>query len=190
MSYKTLTQVLLFIILLIILFYYYNKIYEFQNFNDQEELKLNSENLNESTELKNVTYETKALDGTQYLINSKSGEFLSEKKNTVFLKDVTILIKLTNSDEIILVSKEGFYDTENNSIKLVDEVRLNYLDHVVESKKFDIFFNKNLIEAYDNLRYKGPNYKLIADKSIIDLVNRDIKIFMFDNSKVKILKAG
>ena len=52
------------------------------------------------------------------------------------------------------------------------------------------FLKKNLVEAYDNLRYKGTNYNLIVDKASINLFNRNIEIFMFDQSKVKVLNTN
>ena len=106
------------------------------------------------------------------------------------MKNVKTSIILTNDEEIILVSKKGLYDLDKSIINFINEVRLDYLDHKIESEKLDVFFKENLVEAYDNLRYKGTNYDLIADKASINLFNRNIEIFMFDQSKIKILNTN
>ena len=61
---------------------------------------------------------------------------------------------------------------------------------ICNSSQLDVFFKENLVEAYDNLRYRGTNYDLIADKASINLFNRNIEIFMFDQSKVKVLNTN
>ena len=50
------------------------------------------------------------------------------------------------------------------------------------------FFTESKLEAYNNLVYRNSDINLIADKVELDLLTKNTKIFMFDNSKVKIIK--
>lgn len=190
MSSKTLIQIFLISLSLCLSFYFYLKISEPKKNYDNQKIDSNSIHSDDAPELKNISYESKSLDGTQFIINAESGEFLDEKKNRVFMKNVKTSIILTNGEEIILVSKNGLYDLDKSIINFINQVRLDYLDHKIESEKLDVFFKENLVEAYDNLRYKGTNYDLIADKASINLFNRNIEIFMFDQSKVKVLNTN
>ena len=190
MSYKTLIQIFLIFLALYLSFYFYLKISEPKKKHDNQKIESNSIHSNDSPELKNITYESKSLDGTKFIINAESGEFLDEKKNRVFMKNVKTTIILTNGDKIILVSNEGLYDLDKSIINFISQVRLDYLDHKIESEKLDVFFKENLVEAYNNLRYIGKNYNLIADKASIDLFSRNIEIFTFDQSKVKVLNTN
>ena len=190
MNSKTLIQIFLISLSLCLSFYFYLKISEPKKNYDNQKIDSNSIHFDDAPELKNISYESKSLDGTQFIINAESGEFLDEKKNRVFMKNVKTSIILTNGEEIILVSKKGLYDLDKSIINFTNQVRLDYLDHKIESEKLDVFFKENLVEAYDNLRYKGTNYDLIGDKASINLFNRNIEIFMFDQSKVKVLNTN
>ena len=50
------------------------------------------------------------------------------------------------------------------------------------------FFTDSKLEAYNNLVYRNSEIDLKADKVELDLLTKNSKIFMFDNSKVKIIK--
>ena len=62
---------------------------------------------------------------------------------------------------------------------------LDYLDHKLNAKNIDIFFEDSKLEAYNDLIYKNLDINLIADKVEMDLLTKDSKIFMFDNSQSK-----
>ena len=47
----------------------------------------------------------------------------------------------------------------------------------------DILFDKNLAALYENLIYENNKTKLQADRLEIDLISKNSKIFMYDNSK-------
>ena len=67
-------------------------------------------------------------------------------------------------------------------------MELDYLNHRINSDNIDIFFTESKLEAYNNLVYRNSDINLIADKVELDLLTKNTKIFMFDNSKVKIIK--
>ena len=43
-----------------------------------------------------------------------------------------------------------------------------------------MFLSKNLITVYNNVKYKGIEGFLIADKVAIDILKNEANIFMFD----------
>ena len=52
------------------------------------------------------------------------------------------------------------------------------------------FFQKNLIEAFDDLTYKNSDIIMLADKIEIDLLTKKSKIYNFNNSNVIIKKKN
>ena len=101
---------------------------------------------------------------------------------------VSAKINLKNGNIIFLNSKNAIYNTVNNDTKFYNDVELRYLDHKINSNNLDISFQNNKLEAYNDLVYRNLDVNLIADKAEIDLLTQDSKIYMFDNSQVKIIK--
>ena len=93
-----------------------------------------------------------------------------------------------NGNIIFLDSKNAIYNTVNNDTKFYNDVELRYLDHKINSNNLDISFQNNKLEAYNNLVYRNLDVNLIADKAEMDLLTQNSKIYMFDNSQVKIIK--
>ena len=59
-------------------------------------------------------------------------------------------------------------------------------DNVITSDNLDLYMSKNLITAYNNVRYNGTKGFLIADKVDLDMLNNEVNIFMFEKKdKVK-----
>ena len=101
---------------------------------------------------------------------------------------VTAQINLKNGKTIFLKSENAIYNTLNSDTNFFNEVELRYLSHKVNSNNLDISFQNNKLEAYNDLVYKNLNVSLLADKAEIDLITQNSKIYMFDNSQVKIIK--
>ena len=65
---------------------------------------------------------------------------------------------------------------------------LSHLIHKATSENLDISFNDNLASMYNNIIYKKPGTQLNADRLEIDLISKNTKIFMDDESeKIKII---
>jgi len=80
MSYKTLIQIFLISLSLCLSFYFYLMISESRKNYSNQKIDSNSIHSDYAPELKNISYESKSLDGTQFIINAETGEFLDEKK--------------------------------------------------------------------------------------------------------------
>jgi len=122
------------------------------------------------------------------LIKSDSGTFSEENKEEIFMINVSAKINLKNGTTIFLESKNAIYNTVTNDTNFYNEVKLIYLDHKINSNNLDISFKNNKLEAYNDLVYTNLDVNLVADKAELDLLTLDSKIYMFDNSQVKIIK--
>ena len=102
--------------------------------------------------------------------------------------NVEAKIILVNGAIVTLMSETARYNSFNSNTKFIKNVKLEYLDHKINSDNIDVIFTKSKIEAYNNLIYKNSDIILSADKVELDLFTKNIKISMFNNSKVKIIK--
>ena len=140
--------------------------------------------------IKNIEYKSEDEKGNFYIIKSKEGEFKDQKNDIIFMTDVTAIMRLKDKTTIKLSSLNAKYNIINNNTNFFNNVNLNYLNHNVVAKNIDIFFKDSRLEAYNDLVYRNLDLSLISDKVEIDLITKNSKIFMFDDKKVKVLKAN
>ena len=191
MKYKTLLQVSLVALAFIVSSFFYLKYFSQskslvttkQNVSNDNELNSSSGNT-----VKNISYESNDDNGNNYIIKSEFGNFNINNKDEIFMTVVSAKINLKNGNIIFLDSKNAIYNTVNNDTKFYNDVELRYFDHKINSNNLDISFQNNKLEAYNNLVYRNLDVNLIADKAEMDLLTQNSKIYMFDNSQVKIIK--
>ena len=192
MNNKTIFQVFLILFVLFLsIFFYINYFYkkDTELVSNQDEIR--STNFSESpdtTTIKEILYESYDNEGNKFTIKSKSGTFDEKKKDEINMINVEAKIDLANGTFIRLVSDTAKYNSSNSNTKFIKNVRLGYLEHKINSNNINVIFTESKIEAYNNLIYRNSDIKLSADKVELDLITKNTKIFMFDNSKVKIIK--
>ena len=192
MNNKTIFQVflILFVLFLSIFFYinyFYKKDTELVSKKDEIAITNFSESQDVTT-IKEILYESYDNEGNKFTIKSKSGTFDEKKIYEINMINVEAKIDLANGTFIRLVSDTAKYNSSNSNTKFIKNVRLGYLGHKIYSDNIDVIFTESKIEAYNNLLYRNSDIKLSADKVELDLITKNTKIFMFDNSKVKIIK--
>ena len=192
MNNKTIFQVflILFVLFLSIFFYinyFYKKDTELVSKKDEIAITNFSESQDVTT-IKEILYESYDNEGNKFTIKSKSGTFDEKKMDEINMINVEAKIDLANGTFIRLVSDTAKYNSSNSNTKFIKNVRLGYLGHKINSDNINVIFTESKIEAYNNLIYRNSDIKLSADKVELDLITKNTKIFMFDNSKVKIIK--
>ena len=192
MNNKTIFQVfLILLVLLLSIFFYFNYFYKKDTKLKSKQDEIANTNLSESTvgtTIKEILYESYDNNGNKFIIKSKSGTFDEKKKDEINMINVKAKIVLANGTFITLVSDAAEYNSLNSNTKFIKNVGLKYLGHKINSDNIDVIFTESKIEAYNNLIYKNSDIKLSADKVELDLITKNTKILMFDNSKVKIIK--
>ena len=181
MSSKSLIQsgiiLLITIILLVNYLIFFNK--------NENLVKINNTKINNNVDNKILDLKYNAIDedGNSYVIESAAGKVSEKEKNLLILEKVTGVIKLKNSEDIIILSDFANYNKNTLDTYFYDNVRLIYGEHSIDSNElFMNYIDKN-INIKNNVRYKGLNNKLYADIVEIDLVTKFSKIYMLDKQK-------
>jgi hypothetical protein len=190
MNYKIVIQLLLLTLVIFLIFYFYK-----DYLNEQNQITLNELNNNidiiglQNNVVKDIEYKRiYNSTGDEFLIKAFYGEFIDDNNEIIILTGVNALINRNDGSSAYIKSDKAKYDTINNNTNFTNNVELTYLDNKINSNFLDIIFSQNLIQAYGNLVYQNIDYKLFADKIELDIDTKNTKIFMFDNSKVKIKK--
>ena len=191
MRYKTLFQVFLIFLALSISSIFYFKYFHKKNTSkiiNVGEKKVDKDDITIGNTVKDILYESIDSEGNNYVINSDFGTFSDRNQEEILMTNVTAKIIFKNGNQVDLKSNRAKYNTVNSNTNFFDNVYLKFLNHSINSDNIDVLFTDSKLEAYNNLVYRNSDVNLMADKMELDLLTKNSKIFMLDNSKVKIIK--
>ena len=140
-------------------------------------------------EIEKLSYFSEDFKGNQYNIIAKSASSKTQKNENTLLVGVTAEINFINKDKFLINSNFAEYNQSNNNTIFKGEVNIIYSIYKMNSQVVNLDFEQNLIEIYENVVFKSINNKLYADKVIIDMNNKNLKILMKDK-KDNILITG
>ena len=181
MSSKSLIQSGIVLLIAIILFVNYLIFFK----KNDNLVKINEANIDKNVDNKILDLKYNAIDenGNSYIIESESGKVAEKEKDVLVLEEVTGIIKILNSEDVIIISDFANYNKVTLDTYFYGNVRLSYDGHLIDSDElFMEYFDKN-ISVKNNVRYEGYNNKLYADILEIDLVSKFSKIYMLDKQK-------
>ena len=142
-----------------------------------------------ANELTNVEYNSTDRYGNTFYLNAERAYISLEAKpdNKVSLESVVSIINLKNKGIINIYSTYATYDKLNHNTLFSENVKIEYLDNLIESENLDVLFTKNLSTIYSNVVYKNNNLNLSTDIILIDMESGDIKLKMLNNNKVNLI---
>ena len=179
MSTKSLIQsVIIFVIITIIYF-----IYTFFLNKDQEIINLSKIDTNMDNKILDLKYNAIDDEGNSYIIESKSGKVSESDKSILILKEVIGVIRVKNTENIIIVSDFAEYNKTTFNTYFYDNVKLTYDGHLINSDTLFMNYVDKNINIKNKVIYQGYNNKLLADIVEIDLVTKLSKIYMLDKEK-------
>ena len=179
MSTKSLIQSVIILVIITIVYFIYNF---FLN-KDQEVINLSKIDTNMDNKILDLKYNAIDEEGNSYIIESKSGKVSEKDKSILILKEVIGVIRVKNTENIMIVSDFAEYNKTTFNTYFYDNVKLTYDGHLINSDTlFMNYVNKN-INIKNNVVYQGDNNKLLADMVEIDLVTKLSKIYMLDKEK-------
>ena len=181
MKKKIFIQVVL--ILLIICFSYF--LYKKYFFLDMADNKIvNDRSIKKDDNMNvinNLNYNSSDAEGRSYNIKAESGSMDILDNQVIKMNNVIANIGLEDGELMTITSDFAKYNTITYETKFISNVVSKYLDHNILSESLIIDFNKNILEASNEMTYKNSNTIMRADILKIDLLTKDIKISNYDN---------
>ena len=203
MGKKTLIQIILLIFLIVITFLFF-KVY----YNSNSDTSLNKENLIEKNKeikevkrdeknlIQNISYTANNNKGDVYLLLAETGEIYLDNPDLMFLTKVDGKITLKDGEIITVNSDFANFNTKTFETTFINNVIVKKSDEVVTGAELYLVLeekvnkalksnqeDKNLIRVSRNVFYTKPGYTLSADILEIDLITKNIKIYMTDKYK-------
>tara|TARA_Y100000590_G_scaffold460712_1_gene620682 strand:+ start:44 stop:676 length:633 start_codon:yes stop_codon:yes gene_type:complete len=141
------------------------------------------------TIIENIEYVAMDISGNKFEINAKEGKTSSRNYDEIFLKEVVATIWLQNSEKIIITSNLANYNKNTIETIFKDNVKLNYINHEIESNKLHLLFQDKMATITNNVVYTGNNTNLYTDNIEIDFKTKKTKIFMNEKNKKVFVKS-
>ena len=201
---KIFFQVSLLCIIFVISFLFYNS-YFLENKsiakkkNNSEDNKINSlevinnnqplnsdENEIKNNQIKNLLYKVDYAESGKYEIKAKLSKLnYVGGVEEVSMSDVSAFIVDKNANRIDIKSDTALLNSATYKTSFSGAVNIKYLDNIITSNKLDFNFEENFILISENILYKNINTKIKADNVKINLLTKEIQVFM-NNSQDKI----
>ena len=177
--------ILFFFFCLVLFVFYFGKFYNKEN--KTETVLPEIENIESSNLLSELNFSSKDDSGNIYTLTAQEGEIDFENNDVIFLKKIKATIKLNNSEEILISSDFGKYNTKNSDTIFSKNVLISHLDNQVKSDYLEFSIEKNLMTISKNVSLSTPEYALNADVIEMNINTRKVEIFMLEGlKKVKI----
>ena len=137
--------------------------------------------------IENVKYVGTNNKGIFFELNAAIAVVNHDEPNISQLQDVFVVIKLSDLRTIHIRSDKAVFNKISNDCEFFGNVEITEQDNIITSDNLDLYMSKNLITAYNNVKYNGIKGFLIADKVDIDILKNEANIFMFEkNDKVQV----
>ncbi len=196
MNVKSAIQLLILLILVIFLFFFIKNTFfatdqNIINLDLEKEREINQLDLdkNVSNVIVNLSYRSVDSNGNEYLLNADSGETTEEDANIIILKKVKAVIKLKNKSSIYIYSEFAKYNSKNFNTFFYENVKGEYENNNIICDNLDLLIKDNLAILYNNVNIISNNSSANADQIILNLLNGNINIKMFDKKdKIKVIK--
>ena len=168
---------IIFLILISLLFYnfFFKKKIQTENvIIIQENLESSQNNI-----IRNLEYNINLSNGNKYFITAESG-VLSYNNNIETVDMTNPIAEITYADNTLITisSNKAIYNNNNYNSFFRENVKINYSNNLIYADKMNLNFIENKIIIFENVKYIGPYGKLKTDNIGIDLLTKEIQIYM------------
>ena len=193
MNRKIYIQFFLLLLILIIItsiyLIYFNK--SEKNYVETVEENISDKNIKGSDDLiSEMKYFSEDNKGNKFEIKSDYGFINPEQSNLISMNKVKAVVYLSNGEVIYINSDKAEYNNINNDTIFNGSVEMDYQDHKINAENLDLSFENSFATLYDNVKYKSKFSHLIADKVLIDLINKNTKIQMNDENSNILVRSN
>ena len=203
MERKTLIQIFLFLILILITYLTFNFYYIKKVSTDLEEVNNSKSNISKSTlvgkdVIQDIKYSSNNNKGDIYEILADFGESDIENGELMFLTNVTGKVIFQNKSSIMLTSNFANFNTKTFETTFITDVVVVRDEETITGDELYLVLDKeegnkekeeNFIKISRNVIYKKPGYNLKADILEVDLITKNIKIYMLGKNKKILAKT-
>ena len=196
MNVKIAIQFLILLILLVFLFFFIKNSFLSENQNvidltSDKNIRTSELDLKEniSNIIENLNYKSFDGRGNEYILTADFGEISDENEDIIILKKVNGIIKLKDKSHININADFAKYNSKNFDTYFYTNVVGTFEDNKIHCENLDLLVKDSLAVLYNNINFLNYDLTAKADRILLNLLNGDVNIKMFDKKKkIKIIK--
>ena len=156
---------------------------DFQKVDDRDQ-PTSFENL-ESTSFENLEYRGLYDLDKPFKVKSKEAYILNEEPDIVYMKNMYVILYLSDSRIVEITSLKGRYNKKNYNCFFEQDVLAVDGETIITAENLDLLATKNIIEAYNNVNLDNATGSLQADKINYNFDTKHFKVSMFSDKAIK-----
>ena len=136
--------------------------------------------------IQKANFVTKGDNGVLFEISSDSAKTLTNDPNINYMENVNATITFLNGEKIFIKSDKANFNQYSSNSNFEGNTKIDYNENTILCENLDVNISENLISLYNNIEFNDLEKIVYADQMNINLINKQTKVFMFDeNKKVK-----
>ena len=177
---KIVIKIILFFLILLICFFFYKKYFTTKEDIVEDISKDQIENTeNPNNLIKNLKYNVKFENRTQYTITSNLSEITyQDGEEIVLMQTVKAIFKDKDGSILEIISDKAEFNNSTYNTNFNKNVKITYLDNSIQSEKLLLNFEENVVTISDNIIYEGIQGLMKTDNIKIDLISKSVEVFM------------
>lgn len=177
---KIVIQIILFFLILLICFFFYKKYFTTKEDIAEDISKDQIENTeNPNNLIKNLKYNVKFENRTQYTITSNLSEITyQDGEEIVLMQTVKAIFKDKDGSILEIISDKAEFNNSTYNTDFSNNIKITYLDNSIQSEKLLLNFEENVVTISDNIIYEGIQGLMKTDNIKIDLISKSVEVFM------------
>ena len=173
--------------LIVATYFYYpsikkDKILKNQSVNkDSQKVK----NIDQSTSFENLEYKGLYDLDKPFRVKSKEAYILNQEPDIVYMKNMHVILYLSDNRVVEITSLRGRYNKENYNCFFEQDVLATDGEIIITAKNLDLLATENIMKIYNDVNLDNNTSFLQADKIDYNFKTKYFKVSMFDDKAIK-----
>ena len=161
--------------------------YSDKNKKVKKEVKIEIESKVDTNSFTDIEYSGFDLRGNRYLLKAGKADFKTETPELIAMKEVEAKFYIKSGTVLTVLSDSGLYNNITLNIDFKENVKADYLTHVLFSDSLSYSNSKSKLIATGNVRGESiEKGEFIADNVEYDLTKKTLYFSMFGNKQVSV----
>ena len=175
------------LLLLILTYFYYPIIKKDKLLKDQSVNKdfQKVDDRDQATSFENLEYRGLYDLDKPFKVKSKEAYILNEEPDIVYMKNMYVILYLSDNRTVEITSLKGRYNKENYNCFFEQDVLATDGDTIITAKNLDLLATKNIMKVYNDVNLDNATGSLQADKIDYNFKTKYFKVSMFGDKAIK-----
>ena len=175
------------LLLFILTYFYYPSIKKDKLLKDQSVNKdfQKVDDRDQATSFENLEYRGLYDLDKPFKVKSKEAYILNEEPDIVYMKNMYVILYLSDNRIVEITSLKGRYNKENYNCFFEQDVLATDGDTIITAKNLDLLATENIMKIYNDVNLDNATSFLQADKIDYNFETKYFKVSMFDDKAIK-----